>query len=62
LTLECPVSFVPVASKVSLFRMDFGRTGVLTCDAGFTGCVLDPSALKLELFGSATLFDCHQVP
>jgi hypothetical protein len=62
LTLECAVSFVPVASKISLFRLDFGRPGVLTCDAGFTGCVLDVSAIRLELFGSDKLFPCVQVP
>jgi hypothetical protein len=42
--------------------MDFGRTGVLTCDAGFTGCTIDPSALKVNLSGTTTTFDCHQVP
>jgi hypothetical protein len=62
LTVECGVSFVPVASKISIFRLDFGRSGVLTCDAGFTGCILDVSAMKLELFGTDELFDCHQVP
>jgi len=62
LTLECAVSFVPVASKISIFRLDFGRPGILTCDAGFTGCILDVSAIKLELFGTDQLFDCHQVP
>jgi hypothetical protein len=63
LTLECDgVSFTAEASKVSLFRMDFGRPGVLTCDAGFTGCILDPSAVKLSLFGTTTTFDCHEVP
>jgi hypothetical protein len=63
LTLECDgVLFTAEASKVSLFRMDFGRPGVLTCDTGFTGCIIDPSAVKLSLFGTAKTFDCHEVP
>lgn len=62
LTLECPVTFVPLASKVAIFRLDFGRAGVLTCDAGFTGCVVNPAAIKLERFGTGELFDCVQVP
>ncbi len=63
LTVECDgVSFTTQASLLSFFRLDFGRTGVLTCDAGFTGCTIDPSALKLSLAGTTTTFDCHQVP
>ena len=64
LTLECAinVSVKTEPSKVAFFRMDFGRPGVLTCDAGFTGCTIDPSALKLNLSGSTTTFDCHEVP
>lgn len=62
LTIECSVTFKPVASKVTTFRMDFGRTGVLTCDQGFTGCSLDPSALKLEKLGTTDAYDCHMVP
>jgi hypothetical protein len=63
LTIECDnVSFSTQGSRISFFRMDFGRTGVLTCDAGFTGCTIDPSALKVNLSGTTTTFDCHQVP
>jgi hypothetical protein len=62
LAIECPVTFTPVGSKISLFRMDFGAEGVLTCDAGFTGCVLNPAALQLELTGTTETFDCHPVP
>jgi len=59
LTVECPVTFTPKPSQVSIFRLDFGRPGVLTCDAAFTGCSLDTSALKLELVGSSKTFDCE---
>ena len=63
LTVECDnVDFTTQASVVSFFRLDFGRPGVLTCDAGFTGCTIDPSALKLAKAGSTTTFDCHSVP
>ena len=63
LTVQCDgVSFTTQGSQVSFFRLDFGRTGVLTCDAGFTGCTIDPSALKLGLSGTTTTFACHQVP
>lgn len=60
LTLECPnVTFTAQASRIALFRLDFGGPGVLTCDAGFSGCTLNPSALKLTLVGSATSFPCN---
>jgi hypothetical protein len=62
LTVECNVTFVPKTSVVSIFRLDFGRPGVLTCDAAFTGCALNISALKLELLGTTKTFDCAQVP
>jgi len=63
LTVQCDgVAFTTQGSKISFFRLDFGRPGVLTCDAGFTGCTIDPSALKLSLAGTTTTFDCHQVP
>jgi hypothetical protein len=63
LTVECDnVDFTTVPSVVSFFRLDFGRPGVLTCDAGFTGCTIDPSALKLTKAGSTSTFDCHSVP
>ena len=63
LTVECDnVDFTTQPSVVSFFRLDFGRAGVLTCDAGFTGCTIEPSALKLTKAGSTTTFDCHSVP
>jgi len=63
LTIQCDnVSFKSEASRIALFRMDFGRPGVLTCDAGFTGCTINPDALKVSQLGTATAFDCHQVP
>lgn len=63
LTVECDnVSFKAEPSKIAFFRMDFGRPGVLTCDAGFTGCTIDPSALKVTLSGGSTTFDCHEAP
>ena len=46
-------------SKVAFFRIDFGRAGVLTCDAGFTGCTIDPSAVRVSLAGSSTTYPCH---
>ncbi len=63
LTMECDinVSVTTAPSKVSFFRMDFGRPGVLTCDAGFTGCTIEPSVVKLSLAGSTTTFDCREV-
>lgn len=62
ITIQCDaVSFTPEPSKVALFRMDFGRPGVLTCDAGFTGCTITPNALKVSQVGQSTTFDCHQV-
>lgn len=61
-TIQCDnVAFVTQGSKIALFRLDFGRPGVLTCDAGFTGCILDPSVLKLSLAGTTTTFDCKSV-
>lgn len=63
LTIECDnVSFKTEVSKFAFFRMDFGRPGVLTCDAGFSGCTINPSALKVSLAGAGTTFDCYQVP
>ena len=63
LTVQCDnVEFTTVASTISFFRLDFGRAGVLTCDAGFTGCTIDADALKLSKAGSSTTFDCHSVP
>lgn len=62
-TIECDnVTFTPTGSAIAYFRMDFGRPGVLTCDKGFTGCTLDPSALRLSQSGQSTTFDCHLAP
>ncbi|HEX4824834.1 MAG TPA: thrombospondin type 3 repeat-containing protein [Candidatus Polarisedimenticolaceae bacterium] len=58
LTVECTVTFKLKPSAVSIFRLDFGRPGVLTCDAAFTGCSINTTALKLELVGSTSTFDC----
>ena len=61
LTIECDdVSFKAEASKVAFFRLDFGRPGVLTCDAGFTGCNINPSAVRVSLSGTTTTFACHE--
>jgi len=62
ITVQCDnVSFTAVPSKAAMFRMDFGRDGVLTCDAGFTGCTINPNALKVSQAGTTISFDCHQV-
>ncbi len=62
ITIQCDnVSFTAEASKIALLRMDFGRPDVLTCDAGFTGCTINPNALKVSQEGKAIAFDCHQV-
>jgi hypothetical protein len=63
LTMDCEINaaVTTLPSKVSFFRIDFGRPGVLTCDAGFTGCTIEPSAVKLSLSGSTAVFDCHEV-
>jgi hypothetical protein len=62
LKLECDnVTFKAQSSTITLFRLDFGRPGVLTCDSGFTGCTLTAGALKLSLAGSLATFDCHEV-
>lgn len=61
ITVQCDnVSFTP-DSRAVLFRMDFGRPGVLTCDAGFTGCTINPNALKVSQVGLAETWDCRQV-
>jgi hypothetical protein len=63
LTIQCDnVTFNAQASRYALFRMDFGRPGVLTCDAGFTGCTINPAAIKVNQLGTAATFDCHEVP
>jgi thrombospondin type 3 repeat protein len=60
LTIECDnVTFNALPSKIAFFRIDFGRPGVLTCDPGFTGCTIDPSAVRVSLSGSTTTFPCH---
>jgi hypothetical protein len=62
-TIACDgVDFTTIPSAISFFRLDFGRPGVLTCDAGFTGCQLDPSKIRLSAVGSLATFPCHQVP
>jgi len=62
ITIQCDdVSFNPEPSRIAQFRLDFGRPGVLTCDAGFTGCTLNPNALRVSQAGKLTSFDCHQV-
>jgi hypothetical protein len=63
LTIQCDnVTFETLPSKFVLFRMDFGRPGVLTCDAGFTGCTINPNAIKVSRGATTQAFDCHQVP
>ena len=63
LTIQCDnVTFQAEPSRYALFRMDFGRPGVLTCDAGFTGCTINPNAIKVSRGATAQTFDCHQVP
>jgi Thrombospondin type 3 repeat len=60
LTISCDnVTFKAEPSKIAFFRIDFGRPGVLTCDAGFTGCTIDPSAVRVALSGSTKTFPCH---
>lgn len=61
LTIECDnVTFTAEGSKANFFRMDFGRPGVLTCDAGFTGCQIDPSAIRVGQLGLTQTFPCHK--
>ena len=62
LTLTCSVEFTTRASIPSLFRLDFAREGVLTCDSGFTGCAIDPSKLQVQLAGTTETFPCTVVP
>jgi hypothetical protein len=63
LTIQCDnVTFEAEPSRYALFRMDFGRPGVLTCDAGFTGCTINPNAIKVSRGVTTQTFDCHQVP
>ena len=63
LTIQCDnVTFEAEPSRYALFRMDFGRPGVLTCDAGFTGCTINPNAIKVSRGATTQTFDCHQVP
>ena len=61
LTIQCDnVTFKAEPSRYALFRMDFGRPGVLNCDAGFTGCTINPAAIKVGQIGTTTVFDCHE--
>jgi hypothetical protein len=63
LTVQCDnVAFETAIPGYAAFRMDFGRPGVITCDAAFTGCSLHPDALKVSQIGRTTSFDCHKVP
>lgn len=62
LTLTCNVEFTARASIPSLFRLDFAREGVLTCDSGFTGCAIDTSKLLVQLSGTTDTFPCSVVP
>ena len=63
LTIQCDgVGFTTLPSTISFFRLDFGLPGVLTCDSGFTGCTIDPSALRLSQAGSTTTYACHEAP
>lgn len=62
LTVTCPVTFTTRPSVPSLFRLDFARAGVLTCDSGFTGCTIDGSKLVAGLVGSTDTFPCQVVP
>ncbi len=63
LAIECDaVTFTAEPSKAAFFRMDFGRQGVLTCDSGFTGCAIDPTAIKVGLLGVTQTFSCHAAP
>jgi len=63
MTIQCDdVAFEALPSNYALFRMDFGRPGVLSCDAGFTGCTINPNAIKVTRGVAGATFDCHQVP
>ena len=62
LTVACDVTFEAKSSKVAAFRLDFGRAGVLSCDAAFSGCTIDPSQLKLSRIGTSETFDCTVLP
>lgn len=59
LTVTCEVAFTTRPSAASMFRLDFAREGVLTCDSGFTGCSIDVSALKAALPGATETFSCE---
>jgi hypothetical protein len=58
-TFTCAVEFTTRGSIPSLFRLDFAREGVLSCDSGFTGCTLDASKLVAALVGSTETFPCQ---
>jgi hypothetical protein len=62
LTVTCDVTFTTRSSVPSLFRLDFAREGVLTCDSGFTGCKINGSNLVAGLVGSTDTFPCVVVP
>jgi hypothetical protein len=59
LTVTCAVTFTARSAGPSLFRLDFAREGVLTCDSGFTGCAIDGSQLEASLTGSSETFPCE---
>lgn len=62
LHLACDVKFTGRAAIPSIFRLDFARAGVLTCDLGFTACSIDPTQILLTLSGSTDTFPCKAVP
>lgn len=62
LVVVCDVEFTTRPSIPSQFRLDFGRTGVLTCDSGFTGCTIDRTALEVSLLGTSDTFPCVVAP
>lgn len=61
LTIQCDgVGLTAPGNTLSVLRVDFGQPGALTCDAGFSGCTINPSAVRLLLAGTSTTFECHQ--
>lgn len=58
LTVTCDVEFTTRPSVPSVFRLDFATEGVLTCDAGFTGCTIDGTKLQARLLATAETFPC----
>ncbi len=52
IAVECQVQFTPQASTLNVYVLAFDEGTAVHCDGSFTGCTLDPAAVKTFLFGT----------